>query len=380
MRHYSVVASLCCAAAGSVLLASPGLAAVAIRTLEVANAQNVLVNGLSADGSTIVGGAYLPLGASSFGYKPIYWDQSGPHQLSPVSPGTIGALAAVTADGIGMSGFTGNSGDTGASAALWTAPSPTGQKLGTFGRNVNNITWAMSGDGSVVVGTNHDAAGQNSQAFRWTQASGMVLIGSLPLTPPLDQSVVPRAVSYNGSITVGTSGTAPVRWVGTTQQTLPLPAGGTGTAVDVSADGGTILGYYQAPAVPRTGCLWLPGDILVPLAAPIGYSQIAPIAMSDDAQTIIARAGSPTPTFFVWANGPAAQPVTLTDYLSMHGFDVSGWTNFQPKAISADGLTIAGTGQHGGPVIGWVATIPAPMTSAMCVLVGVTFRRRRRLD
>lgn len=59
-------------------------------------------------------------------------------------------------------------------------------------------TRAISDDGSVVVGIGNDGVGQ-SQAFRWTQATGMVGLGKLPGTSYTD----PYGLSHNGKVIVG---------------------------------------------------------------------------------------------------------------------------------------------------------------------------------
>src|SRR5881275_331543 len=61
---------------------------------------------------------------------------------------------------------------------------------------------AVSGDGSVVVGTSSSDSGL--QTFRWTSGTGMVGLGVLPGGNLSD----PRGVSGDGSVVVGYSGDA----------------------------------------------------------------------------------------------------------------------------------------------------------------------------
>jgi len=69
-----------------------------------------------------------------------------------------------------------------------------------FGGDFESYPYAVSGDGSVVVG-----AGESTfhEAFRWSESDGMVGLGYLPEG---DLYSYATDVSYDGSIIVGTSG------------------------------------------------------------------------------------------------------------------------------------------------------------------------------
>src|SRR5258705_185836 len=70
-------------------------------------------------------------------------------------------------------------------------------ELGTFNGGTASGAVAISGDGSTVVGFARDgAAGDQSRAFRWTQAGGMVSLGVL--NGGLDSSAA--AANSNGSV------------------------------------------------------------------------------------------------------------------------------------------------------------------------------------
>src|SRR5207247_5278902 len=103
---------------------------------------------------------------------------------------------------------------------------------------------AVSGDGSVVVGTGHSASG--SQTFRWT-SGGMVGLGVLPG----GNFSEPGGVSGNGSVVVGHSGDAfapaqvkAFRWTaGSGMVGLGvLPGDTSSSASGVSADGSIVAG------------------------------------------------------------------------------------------------------------------------------------------
>ena len=109
----------------------------------------------------------------------------------------------------------------------------------------------VSADGAVVVGWSNFPGGAQ-QAFRWTQATGAVGLGFLPGGGGLFGSQA-TAVSANGSVVVGASiiplgpGTGvdeAFRWTQATGMVGLgfLPGGSSSTARGVSADGLVIVG------------------------------------------------------------------------------------------------------------------------------------------
>jgi probable HAF family extracellular repeat protein len=117
----------------------------------------------------------------------------------------------------------------------------------------------VSADGSVVVGSSKYAAGTNSfHAFRWTAAGGMVGLGFLPG----GGLSLARGVSADGSVVVGdsdsASGTEAVIWDGAhgmrslrdvlIAQGDDLTGWTLSVAVDISADGRTIVGWGANPS------------------------------------------------------------------------------------------------------------------------------------
>jgi probable HAF family extracellular repeat protein len=71
--------------------------------------------------------------------------------------------------------------------------------LGTL--RINSLAYGVSGDGSVVVGTNYDTLITNSSAFKYTQSGGMVDLGTLAG----DNYSYANGISADGSIIVGNS-------------------------------------------------------------------------------------------------------------------------------------------------------------------------------
>jgi probable HAF family extracellular repeat protein len=103
---------------------------------------------------------------------------------------------------------------------------------------------AVSADGSVVVGEGNSASG--NEAFRWTQATGIVGLGFL--TGETTSRAL--AVSDDGSVVAGASGSTAARWVdGSGWQDLSggLPPADISIANGVSPDGATVVGHYLSP-------------------------------------------------------------------------------------------------------------------------------------
>jgi probable HAF family extracellular repeat protein len=117
-------------------------------------------------------------------------------------------------------------------APLHAAPAqPAGDMigLGFLPGGTLSVAYAVSADGSVVVGYNDSVIPNISvkrQAFRWTQSGGMVSIGFLP--NGVDS--IAHSVSADGSVVVGvshiSSGAQAFRWTqsGGMVAWAPLPA------------------------------------------------------------------------------------------------------------------------------------------------------------
>ncbi|HET6567666.1 MAG TPA: T9SS type A sorting domain-containing protein [Rhodothermales bacterium] len=135
------------------------------------------------------------------------------------------------------------------------------------------------------------------QAFRWTQATGMVGLGFLPG----DTSSIAGAVSGDGSIIVGVSGTRAFRWTQATGM------------VDISSspDG-----------------LSHPGGIL-----------------SADGRVIVGNSPG-TAGGFIWTEETGWR--SLRDSLSALGLDslIAGWKGLAVSDVSADGSVVVGLGRN----------------------------------
>jgi probable HAF family extracellular repeat protein len=109
---------------------------------------------------------------------------------------------------------------------------------GSFSSSANGV----SADGSVVVGISN--IGNGNEAFRWTQATGMVGLGNLSGWNSSSAS----GVSADGSVVVGTasdSGGEAFRWTQATGMVGlgNLSGGYLSRSPGVSADGSVVVGY-----------------------------------------------------------------------------------------------------------------------------------------
>jgi probable HAF family extracellular repeat protein len=212
------------------------------------------------------------------------------------------------------------------------------QGLGFLAGEPYSEAYAISGDGSTVVGTSFDENG-DTRSFRWTAATGMV---ALPPINPEWTSGDAYAVSYDGSVIVGQDypldedvidgGTRQgYRWTagatvfdpGTTVGT-PYAPGATyswGESTGVSADGSVVIGAEGGLGIPFR---WTAAGGTVHLIPGPGEAT----GISADGSVVVGfEYGG---TAFRWTEADGAVPI-----------EVPG-ISLEPNAISADGTTIVG--------------------------------------
>lgn len=260
-------------------------------------------SGVSADGSVVVGGTSRWTEAT--GVEPLGFLTSG-----------------VSADG---SIVVGNSNNNDSEAAVrWTQENgieTLGDSSGSESRS-----FAISGDGSAIVGNFKNANGQ-TEAFRWTEKNGIQGLGSF-IT---EVYVVSEAngVSADGSVVVGRS---------LSGNNLDEPLKATEAFRWTEKDGLQALGGFE------------------PANNSFFYSSAFDV--SADGLTIIGESNSANGTEpFIWDsdNGIRALREVLTDDYEL---DLTGWSLTQANAISDDGLTIVGSGRNPqGNFEGWIARI-----------------------
>lgn len=283
-------------------------------------------------------------------------------------------------------------------AFRWT-PGGGFQSLGLANGASNSHAYAMSADGSVVVGIGATATGDRS--FRWTQVGGMETIGSIP------NSTYARtlATTSDGSILVGYAGVAGgVHGFVWSAASEALDIGAPGPfnnyiASGVSADGRRIAGYSGGLATrwsDEEGFValgYLPngsfsmasgvsddGAVIVGTAASIGFQELHAFRWTDadgmqdlgvlpntfisqavgtnaDGSAIVGTSShltSSTPDAMLWT--PQTGMVNLNTYLPTLGVDLHGMILREATAISRDGTAIVGNGQTGTFQRAWIVT------------------------
>jgi probable HAF family extracellular repeat protein len=216
----------------------------------------------------------------------------------------------------------------------------------------------VSADGSVVVGENSYLNGGGTEAFRWTQATGMVRLGGI--------FGVHRAsaVSADGSVIVGYDAVykEAFRWTQDTGKVGlgDLPGGSFySNANGVSADGSVVVGVSDS-ANGNEAFRWTQGTGMVGLGFLEGglFGGSSALGVSADGSVVVgSSSGANGGGAFIWNSAQgmrSLQQVLTNDY----GLDLTGWFLNEANAISADGLTVVGSGTNpNGLTEAWIASL-----------------------
>ena len=311
------------------------------------------VTGVSGDGSVVVGTSEDVTYESGAVYHAFRWTAGS----GMVGIGGFGDSWAFGVSGDG-SVVVGTDVIPPSQAFRWTASSGI-VGLGSLPSDIYSGANGVSADGSVVVGTSSlNVNFYTGQAFRWTAGSGMVGLGYLPGYT----NSTALAVSGNGSVVVGRNGyenaaDAPgnyqaFRWTaGSGMVGLGyLPGGNYSTATAVSADGSVIVGT-SGSASGGQAFRWTAGSGMVGLGyLPVGNYSSATAVSADGSIVVGIVVGNDG---FRWTAGSGMQ--SLWDLLETNGLNLDGALQLIPSSISADGNTIVGIGDNG---YGFVATLP----------------------
>lgn len=239
-------------------------------------------------------------------------------------------------------------------------------------------------DTGVAVGLAYDAT-MNPIAFRWTSAEGM---RRLPVDRPATFSRA-NGISRDGNVIYGWNDRsdgyrAGVIWIGGSPIALHNdgPYGDAfgappGEAMASNDDGSVVVGIgYWNDQLQSEAWRWTqatgpqPIGLIIPtakkpLASPMHLAPLAgfqrsakwpqpddweddpvsaAVAVSSDGNVVVGYTGTPINTdAFIWT--PATGMVFLEDYAAAHGVTLpAGFRLYGASAISADGLTIGGTG------------------------------------
>lgn len=334
---------------------------------------------ISADGQVVVGYRDNALA----GQQAFRWTrEEGMMGLGPMPSGSIGGEAnAVSADGSVIAGFCYNPGYY--QSFGWT------DNQGMVGFNYypewrQNLSYGVSGDGSVVVGYGWRQLFGPSEAYRWTNAEGMVGLG---LLPNLQYGSRALGTSADGRIVVGygfnaSNDTEAFRWTQAhgMQGLGHMPGGGRSVATAASSDGSVVVGTDSGLTIGQRAFRWSLFDGLVDIGAMPGGSQSSASDVSSDGLSIVGW-GNDTQgaqQAFLWEPGEGMR--SLRSVLEGEfGLDLGGWALREAKAISADGHTIVGLGNNPlGQQEAWIAVIPeSGVSTLLAPLLVLTGRRPR---
>lgn len=261
-----------------------------------------------------------------------------------VPPTTVAGLGgAVSADGGALSGHSEAVdpvyGDRLTQAFRWTEAG--GMQLLGFlpGGNASGVA-SMSADGATVVGTsNVEPYGPRLAPFRWTAAGGMQSLGFLAGGSQAD--VV--AVSADGSSVVGFGNTPQgypsFRWTAAEgMQALHAAQGMESRPTGVSADGKTVVGWISVDAFGSTlAYRWTETGGWSTLPYLPGDTSSRAEAVSADGTVVAGRSGDAfgLPEAFVWTSAGGAVSI---------GF-LPGGSFARPTGVSGDGSTVVGIGK-----------------------------------
>ncbi|MFN7997271.1 MAG: hypothetical protein U0Q18_26885 [Bryobacteraceae bacterium] len=293
-------------------------------------------------------------------FNEIYrWTAAGGFQdLGPADPfnGSIGisrdgtaiATGIIGADGFGTPGLWTESG--------WQDLGHPANGCTTIG-NAWGSGWGINARGNVVVGLAWTC--QSAEGFVWSAKSGAVSLGY-----PAGHSSRASAISANGKTIVGfwegNSGRRPVRWVSFGKPQLFLGVNAMGEAYAVTSDGTQIVGQNIPPKA-TSAVAFVYSD-----AAGVQYLGTLSGKPSDqsfangisDNGIVVGFSGYFRTGYeaFIWTAKGGMQ--SLLTVLNNLGANVpSTVTLTDALAISADGTTIVGNGLDGHVPMNWVAKL-----------------------
>lgn len=298
---------------------------------------NAGANGISADGSTVVGVA--PVGANFQAYR---WVNGAMTNLGAVAGLVTSRANATSADGSVVVGESTGAGGAGTQAFRWVGGVMTGLGYlpGSIAGVASSTATAVSANGSIVVG--YSTTATTTQAFRW--AGGVMT--NLGVLKGYAQGLA-YGVSADGSIIVGTGfsplGTQAFRWTQATGMTGLgyLPTDAFSEAYGISADGTTIVGLSGATTLQAVR--WK-GGVATGLGLLPGDTASRANAVSADGSVVVGTSYSAaTSNAFRWTQSGGM--ASVVNWLSAAGVAVpAGWNLTTATGVSGNGNVVVGNG------------------------------------
>lgn len=230
-----------------------------------------------------------------------------------------------------------------------------------------SAAYGVSADGSVVVG-NTSTGGSMGIAFRWTEASGVVSLGTLDTFPWWYPYSAAYGVSADGSVIVGMSsygdgGMQAIRWTQAEGMVGlgDLPGGDVHSSARAISAGGSVIVGWGTSGSGTEAFRWTEAGGWVGLGdLPGGTFYSIASAVSADGSVVVGSSRTDLGDEpFIWDAEHGMR--NLKSVLIAGGLNLTGWTLYQATGVSADGLTIVGVGvSPEGQTEAWRATL-APL-------------------
>ncbi len=378
---------------GILLLPGPVLSAATFTLLgDLPGGQvRATARALSSDGSIVAGTGHVESGSQAW-----VWNQNDGFVILPsISDNGRSAVFGMSDDGEVVVGEARNLFNKD-QAVLWTRqrdrsyratalPVPVGSKF-EFGGGfpLNMVAYAVSGDGSIIVGqgeTNENTGGRVFEAFYWTRSTGVQAMGNLSngsflrtvrdidgisttVTKPAYSSA--RDIDRSGTFAVGPSrssirpapSTTPASEVfrfrfgeGTISglgdlQDPPFSS----TAEAISADGSTITGQARDPDLGQVAFRYTDETGMVALGdLPTGSTVATGLGANASGTVIVGRGTverdvsitNNTSRAFIWTESLGLRDLAEVAGLTAAELGPNGFLE-EALAVSDDGLTIAG--------------------------------------
>jgi len=311
---------------------------------------------ISSDGSAVTGNSdQLNVGGSSF--MAFRWKAGLMTPLGDLVGGSnLSESGGISADGSACGGMSFST--NGTEAFRWV--NGVMEPLGDLpGGEFYSHGFDVSGDGTTVIGISRTEI--PDFPFRWRDGVMTNISLDFPGSTPTGLA---RAVNHDGNVIVGvlslTPSPPPFRWTPGHMQTLDLlPNAQWGTALAVSPDGLKVAGVVSYSDTSREAFLWESGVTIGLSDLPGGDLDSQANGVSDTGVVVgvgeTANFGPIRKEAFIWTaeSGIRRLRDRLTDDF---GLDLTGWTLTEANGVSADGLTIAGSGTNPlGKAEAWIA-------------------------
>jgi uncharacterized membrane protein len=334
---------------------------------------------ISGDGSTVIGGRFLPVPSQIFSdsyFSAYRWSQSSGFQLiggpfliipSPIVRPSVGSTAVgVSTDGSIIVGER--------SAVV----GPTSTELFQWNESDGSQTLAVldgmfvvagaSGDVLTMVGQRYGLGAERGEAARWSSVGGIQELGYLSN----DTSSYALDASDDGSTVVGTSGDREAfRWTqsGGMQGLGYLPDNNSSEAVATSGDGLTVVGSsFSNVGRFNTAFRWTEASGMQSLGdLPGGAVNSKSYGVSRDGSTVVGSSISANGReSFLWTQAAGMQSVQTL--LTTAGLDLTGWELSVATDVSDDGLSLVGIGRNpNGGWDTWIARLDAAQVPSTTV-------------